>query len=344
MSDPAVGRRNWWVAAPAFGRAIAVAVVIATLVVTSCGGEDADAPASSAAVTSSLVPTMPAAPTTEVPTTPDQASPSSDGVTSSTTDRHVRTSPTDLYASCVGADCPTVRYTAAGIPVAYDADEKTVTVLEAPPRSITLDIPESVGRLITVGPDDVAYLLVEPTEETNAGRILAVPTSGDEKGMVHEVVRPTDGLGFVFVLPNAEAIEVVDCCGVGVVDGSYPYLDATGGELPGDPSLATWSWEWQVNGPVVLHNDETGESFEVPQQQAEREGPRNGDLRPLADGRVVMLVDDGIGATTAWVLEPEDGTWTPAELGEVLVEAIDPVGAVLTRDQATLAFGLVPLD
>jgi hypothetical protein len=39
-----------------------------------------------------------------------------------------------------------------------------------------------------------------------------------------------------------------------------------------------------------------------------------------------------------------DVPWTSTELGEVLVAAIDPVGAVLTRDPSTLAFDLVPLD
>ena len=320
---------------------VLVGAVVVTLVV-ALRGDDDDQPVGSAPVTSVVVPTT-SAPPLETPGT-EPSPPPSDTAAPSTTEVAGRTSPIEQYAACTAQSCPDVEYTADGLPVAYDADQKTLTVLEASPRSVPLDFPESQGRLLTVGPDDVAYLLVESPGETNSGRIVAVPTGSNEAGTVHEVVGSTDGLADVFVVPSAAAIEVADCCGVGADDGSYPYVDANGAELAGDPSRATWSWEWPVNGAIVVRNNETGESFEVPQTQAEREGLRSGDLRPLTDGRVVMLVDDGTGATTAWVLDADNGTWTSTELGDALVEAIDPAGAVLTRDQSTLAFALVTLD
>jgi hypothetical protein len=329
---------------------VLVGAVVTVLVISLRGGSDEVEPVGSASSismpvsTTEVAATIDVPATTEVPATPDQTPPANGTVAPSTTEADGRTSPLDYYASCEGEDCPTVRYTAAGLPVAFDPHEKSVTVLETRPRTVRLEIPETEGRLLTVGPADVAYLLVESTEELIPGRILAVATGGGEAGQLHEVVGPTDGLGFVFVSPTAEAIEVLDCCGVGVDDGSYPYVDATGAELPGDPSLGVWSWEWPVDGPVVVRNAQTGETIDVPQQQAEREGPRSGDLRPLLDGRVVMLVDDGIGAMTAWVLEADDGTWTSTQLGDVLVEAIDPLGAVLTKNRSTLSFDLVPLD
>jgi hypothetical protein len=179
--------------------------------------------------------------------------------------------------------------------------------------------------------------------EPYPGRILAVPTGGPQAGAVHEVVGPTDGLGSVVVLTNAGGIDVVGCCGVGVPDGHAPYVDAAGAALPADPTRADWSWEWPLNSRTIVHHDVTGETFEVPQQIPEREGPRRGDLRPLLDGRVAMIVDDGNGASTVWVLAPDRGTWTSTELGNILVEAIDPAGAVLTRDPSTLAYDLVAL-
>ena len=236
-----------------------------------------------------------------------------------------------------------MQYAADGLPVAYHPDSKTITVLEATPRDLTLDIPETWGRIITVGPDAVAYVLVESAAEPYPGRILAVPIGGEQAGTVHEVVGPTDGLGSVVVLANAEGIQVVDCCGAGVPDGLFPYVDAAGAALPGDQTRADWSWEWPLNSRTIVHNDATGEAFEVPQQIPEREGPRSGDLRPLLDGRVAVIVDDGAGASTVWVLVPDRGTWTSTELGNVLVEAIDPAGAVLTRDPSTLAYDLVAL-
>jgi len=236
-----------------------------------------------------------------------------------------------------------VQYAADGLPVAYQTDSKTITVLEATPRDLILDIPEPRGRILSVGPGGVAYLLVESAVEPYPGRILAVPTGGPQAGTVHEVVGPTDGLGSVVVLTNAGGIDVVDCCGVGVPDGHAPYVDAAGAALPGDPTRAAWSWEWPLNSRTIVHHDVTGEAFEVPQQIPEREGPRRCDLRPLLDGRVAMIVDDGNGASTVWVLAPDRGTWTSTELGNILVEAIDPAGAVLTRDPSTLAYDLVAL-
>ena len=333
------GKRKWWVVVAAI---VFVGAVIVTLVV-ALGGDDDAAPVASVPATSLVVPTT-SAPPLETPDTAAPTPPSSDTAAPSTTELAGRTSPLDQYAACTGQDCPNVQYAPDGIPVAYDADEKTVTVLEASPRTIPLDIPESQGRLIAIGPDEVAYLLVVSPGETSPGRIVAVPSGSAEAGTVYEVVGSTDGLSDVFVVPSAAAIEVADCCGVGVDDGSYPYVDANGAELAGDPSRATWSWEWPLDGAIVVRNNETGESFEVPQAQAEREGLRSGDLRPLVDGRVVMLVDDETGATTAWVLDADTGTWTSTELGDALVEAIDPAGAVLTRDPSTLAFALVALD
>ena len=222
--------------------------------------------------------------------------------------------------------------------------QKTLTVLEASPRSVPLDIPESQGRLITVGPDEVAYLLVESPGETNPGRIVAVPTGSNEAGTVHEVVGSTDGLGRCLRRAERRRDRGRRLLRRRRRRRQLPVRRRGRRRARRGPEPATWSWEWPLDGAMVVRDNETGESFEVPQIQAEREGLRSGDLRPLVDGRVVMLVDDGTGATTAWVLDADNGTWASTELGDALVEAIDPAGAVLTRDPSTLAFDLVPLD
>ena len=336
MSEPGA-RRAWLIVVTAIVVVVAVGVILVLAL-----RDDDDESVDIDSATSLVVPTT-SATSGETPGT-STTPPSSDAAAPPATDATGRTSPVEQYAGCTGQGCPTVQYAADGSPVVYDAAGRTVTVLEASPRTVSLDIPESQGRLITVGPDQVAYLLLETPGVTNPGRIVAVPTGSTEAGTVHEVVGSTDALGHIFVVPSADAIEVVDCCGVGADDGSYPYVDSNGVELAGDPSLATWWWEWPLDGPIVVRNNETGESFDVPQAQAESEGLRSGDLRPLLDGRVVMLINDGTGATTAWVLDPNDGTWTSTELGDTLIEAIDPAGAVLTRDRTTLAFDIVALD
>jgi hypothetical protein len=339
------GRRTVWIVV---GAVVVLALVALVLVLVLSGGDDDDsAPPDSTTTTVTATSSTTAAPaTTAAPTTTaSSATTTAPAPTTSTPPTTVagRTSPVDLYATC-GADCPGVQYSADGLPVAYHPASGTVTVLEATARDLTLDIPETQGRILAVGPDDVAYLLVESPDGANPGRIIAVPTAPSSTVTVHEIVGPTDGLGSVFVVPTAAGIEVADCCGVGVPDGQHPYVDASGAALPGDPSRATWSWEWPLSGPVVVRNNPTGQTYEVPEQIAEREGPRSGDLRPLLDGRVVMLIDDEQGEVTAWVLEPTTGSWTSTELGDALVEAVDPEGAVLVRDPSTLAYSLIPLN
>ena len=339
------GRRIWWVLGSV---AAALALLAVILVVSQGGGGDGESAPDSAPTTSTSPSTAPptSAPTTTAPPATTTEAPTTSGppITDapSTTAPAGRTSPLELYSTC-GSSCPGVQYAADGLPVAYQPDSKTITVLEATPRDLILDIPEPQGRILSVGPDGVAYLLVESAVPPYPGRILAVPTVGPQAGTVHEVLGPTDGLGSVVVLTNAEGIDVVGCCGVGVPDGHAPYVDAAGAALPGDPTRADWSWEWPLNSRTIVHHDVTGEAFEVPQQIPEREGPRRGDLRPLLDGRVAVIADDGNGASTVWVLAPDRGTWTSTELGNVLVEAIDPAGAALTRDPSTLAYDLVAL-
>ena len=148
---------------------VLVGAVVVTLVV-ALRGDDDDQPVGSAPVTSVVVPTT-SAPPLETPGTAPPSPPPSDTSAPSTTELAGRTSPIEQYAACTAQSCPDVEYTADGLPVAYDADQKTLTVLEASPRSVPLDFPESQGRLLTVGPDDVAYLLVESPGETNSGRI-----------------------------------------------------------------------------------------------------------------------------------------------------------------------------
>ena len=77
---------------------------------------------------------------------------------------------------------------------------------------------------------------------------------------------------------------------------------------PDDPTLATWSWTWGLDGQMIVHDDVKRSGLAaVPEARPDGEGPRTGDLRPLLDGRIVVPISDMMGITTAWVLDPVDG-------------------------------------
>jgi hypothetical protein len=324
------GRRAWWTVVAA---AAVVGVVAAVVGVGLLDGDDGELTLGNGPATSESGVTTSAPETKSTPSTTSElpSKPASAG----------RTSPLEVFGACKELSCPSVEYAADGLAVAYRAESKTITVLEATPRTVSLDIAETRGRLLAVGPDEMAYLVVDSAEEGYPGRILGVALGAEQAGTVHEVVGPTNGLGNVFVAARADGIDVADCCGMEVPDGHYSYVDADGAAIAGDPTLAAWSWEWPSNSRVIVRSNVTGRDYEVPQQIPEREGLRSGDLRPLLDGRVAVIIDDEMGVMTAWVLD--HGTWTSTELGFVNVVAIDPAGAVLTSDRSTLAYDLVPL-
>jgi hypothetical protein len=335
------GRRflGWRAAAAA-----AVLVVVAALAFVWRNSDDGTrlVPATLPAPTPSVAP--PSSPASATTTT---SSPTSTTVGEPTSTLGVgRTSPLDVTGTCELSQCPEVGYAADGLPVAYHFGSKVMTVLEPTPRPMTLNIPESQGRLLGVGPDHVAYLLVETDEPLLAersGRVLGVPTQGVQAGVVHEVVPPSSDLVLGGVAPTRLGIEVFDCCADDVTDAVYPYVDANGTPLPDDPTLAQWSWAFDGNRKII-HDNASGQDHEVPVEWPTSERTPTGDLRPLLDGRIVEVVPDELGSLTAWVLDPDGGTWTSTELGDVLVEDVDPAGAVLTRNRTTLSYGLVPLD
>jgi hypothetical protein len=335
---PTANRVRWLAAAAVVGVAVAAVVAVAG------GGEEPARIVPATAPPTPVTPVTPVTPATSltsVPTTTIAAETTVGPPPSTTIPTGSATSPLEVLRPCAGLDCEDVRYGASGLPVVYDAAARTLTVLGATTRTLALDIPEIAGRLVAVGPDDVAYLAVESASEPSPGRLLAVPTSGERAGTVTVLAGPTDGLGLVGVGPSAGGIEVVDCCGVGVTDATYPYVDAATSPLPADPTRERWSWTWTDVVSVVDRG--SGRTYEVPQPQAEREGPRAGDVRPLLDGRVPVLITDEVGAVTIWLLDPSSGAWTSTALGDVNVVDIDPAGAVLVRDRSTLAPSLVPL-
>ena len=95
-----------------------------------------------------------------------------------------------------------MQYAPDGIPVAYDADEKTVTVLEASPRTISARHPRVAGTPDhhRPGRGRLPARRVAGRDEPGTDRCRA--NRFGEAGTVYEVVGSTDGLSDVFVVPT----------------------------------------------------------------------------------------------------------------------------------------------
>jgi len=128
-------------------------------------------------------------------------------------------------------DCTSVALTEDGRIVTLDPVGLSLRVHDFAGENVLIDQPiaevlDDVGpELVTVGPDDVAYIRTFPRTGTeSAGELLAVPLDGPQAGAV---VRRSTGLpvsGGTAVEPRRSGLAIFLCCG-NVSDGTFPRPD-----------------------------------------------------------------------------------------------------------------------
>lgn len=121
---------------------------------------------------------------------------------------------------CVPEVCPSIAATGNGVVVAFDTATSTFQIGQdgsSPPRTVTLTEPLG-GRgayLVTIGPDDVAYLAVRSTTSPDSvGDLLAVSLTGANDGSVLASARAVVDLsGDSDLVATRSGLVSVGCCG-----------------------------------------------------------------------------------------------------------------------------------
>jgi hypothetical protein len=207
-------------------------------------------------------------------------------------------------------------------PLAFAADGfqrelvgRDLVVRSTPEQVIPLDLTDPQIYLYGVGPNGIAYLRLDGPDLT---RVVAVPTSGPNTGVVYEIIAPYphDGPWLGFMTPSG--IDTFDNSS----DQRASYVDTDGRPLspPDDPTF-TWSVEYRVDDVdpsavrAVVVELATGAEFEVPDSEPVREGQFPREIRPLPDGRIKVGVLAADGTPVVWALTPSTGVWTQHPAG-----------------------------
>jgi hypothetical protein len=243
---------------------------------------------------------------------------------------------------CAPDACPSVAVTEDGTLVAYEAATNTLriairgSVFETTALAIAEDLDAEYGFLALTGPDDVAYLAVQPNDvQDPVGDLVAVSLSGPNAGAV--ITRATgvlDMSGDSDLVATRDGIVQVGCCG--------PEQRPD----PGDSPVMTWvdregdavvrdgpqvSFVAGNDGFQVVRTDPDGAErrWMLPSELAARGTPDS----------VALLAGDVLAAWDDWTTQQQfvmrftsSGEVQRVVLGELRVETFDPYGGAITYD------------
>lgn len=255
---------------------------------------------------------------------------------------------------CVeGQNCTQLVSMTDGTIVAFEPADETFVVLDPTGETIqnvvAVDLPEGsrFPNLVSIGPDDAAYLTVFP-----AGRgdplvdLLAVPLTGPNAGMLSLVEAGLDGSGDTDLVPTRTGLASVGCCGFDRVrpDPERPVIPwVGGGTLDGpvfDITLSDNGYDLNRSDP-----DGTTTTFPLPTvvSTALRGMPQ---VVPTDDGGALLAVYQQVDNAsyvvrfrTTWPrfgIDPADVFY----LGGVDapdVQLLEPAGTVIVAEGAVLA-------
>lgn len=127
--------------------------------------------------------------------------------------------PIEGLEPCEPGRCPSVAVAPDGTVVGYDPVSHTILVGrrgETPSTAVVISgVPPTVGYIVGIGPDDVAYLAVQAEGVADpVGHLIAVPISGSKAGIV---IARADGVvdlsGDSSLVATANGLVPVGCCG-----------------------------------------------------------------------------------------------------------------------------------
>lgn len=289
--------------------------------------------------------TTPEVTTTTITTTSEPAPTTTEG-SAPVTGTDWRTLPWESSGIPVGCEgCTQLRVGPTGATVTYDRETRALVRHDQPSTSVTLT--ESYGQVwvTAIGPDDVVYLEIDADGSSESARdVVAVSIAPDDAG--REVGRweaVIGSSGDSELVPTADGLVVVDCCGLDSVrpappaDVVVPWLDRSGTAV----SSTTPSIEVEIAFPelTVRRTDPVNGAT---RSWTYEPGP---DWQPRGMPRIVPTFDGGFLAAEygssgeliarGWA----DGTVDQVILGDgtTFTDALDPAGRLLIADAGTFA-------
>jgi len=245
-------RRIGWAAIAALTAAAAVVIavvivrndnqdtIVPTTTPTSTPSTPAPGPTTVPPTESSALTTTPA---TDASTTIEPETPSTVGSTepSTTVAPPAAGEPLAIPRRCVDPEpCTQLRHAEDGRLVAYEPVDETLNMHDPAGAQLQFSVAlaeplaTSIPNLIHIGPDDVAYFAVDtPGNDDPSNDLIAIPLTGDRAGVIIQRYTGLDGSGDSALVPTAEGLAVVGCCGSAVPRPDpeatvYPFVDRAG--------------------------------------------------------------------------------------------------------------------
>lgn len=207
--------------------------------------------------------------------------------------------PIDDLEPCQPERCPSIAVAPDGTIVSYDRASHAITVGQRgslPARTMPIDdAPPTTGYLIGIGPDDVAYLEVQPAGASDSiGDIIAVPISGPDAGdVVARAPAVADLSGDSQRVATSAGWVSVGCCGFEPVlplpDGIplLEWVDRSGAPIDFEGPLFSMERADDTVTFVRTESDGTRETRTIPSDEAfGMRGIPTAAL--LADGAVIL--------------------------------------------------------
>lgn len=268
--------------------------------------------------------------------------------------------PIDELELCQVDDCPSVAVAADGTIVSYDEASQTITVgrrASAPPRSLPVTgAPEStVGYLVAVGPDDVAYVVMQPVGVADpVGDLVAIALSGADAGaVVASAPGVVDLSGDSSLVETRTGLVSVGCCGLDPVtpDPSRQpllgWVDRSGRPVTFDGPVVSMErvGQGELEQVVFVRTDLDGSRTTWPVPADEVFGMRGTASATAAPGDGSLLVtwwDVANGGQRLLRLRPDGGVEDIVVQENLGVVALSPFGAAVVRSGAQFQLWQLP--
>jgi hypothetical protein len=268
--------------------------------------------------------------------------------------------PIDELEPCQIDDCPSVAVAPDGTIVSYDDASQTITVgrrASAPPQSLPVTgAPEStVGYLVAVGPDDVAYVVMQPVGVADpVGDLVAVALSGADAGaVVASAPGVVDLSGDSSLVETRTGLVSVGCCGFDPVtpDPSRQpllgWVDRSGRPVTFDGPVVSMERDGQgeLEQVVFVRTDLDGTRTTWPVPADEVFGMRGTASATAAPGDGSLLVtwwDVANGGQRLLRLRPDGGVEDIVVQENLGVVALSPFGAAVVYDGARFQLWQLP--